>query len=141
MSGNSNNNRVAVITGASRGFGKAIAEEFAKAGYHILMNSQDEQDLKIAVQDISNLIDNDNKIAYLAGDISDEKFCELLMDEAVKRFGSIDVLINNGKIIIEPRKINENECKAEQKVEPISDYFVLEEFEYFSPRIKGVIFV
>src|SRR6478735_7944364 len=87
-----------------------------------------------------NSKDNDNKIVYLAGDISFEKFCELLMDEAVKRFGSIDVLINNGKIIIEPRKINENECKAEQKVEPISDYFVLEEFEYFSPRIKGVIF-
>lgn len=138
MSGNSNNNRVAVITGASRGFGKAIAEEFAKAGYHILMNSQDEQDLKIAAQDISNLIDNDNKIAYLAGDISDENFCELLMDEAIKRFGSIDVLINNGKITVEPRKINENECKAEQNVEPISDYFVLEEFEFFSPRIKGV---
>lgn len=138
MSSNSNNNRVAVITGASKGFGKAIAEEFAKAGYYILMNSQDEQDLKIAAQDISNLIDNDNKIAYLAGDISDENFCELLMDEAVKRFGSIDVLINNGKITVEPRKINENECKAEQNVEPILDYFVLEEFEYFSPRIKGV---
>ena len=89
MSSNSNNNRVAVITGASKGFGKAIAEEFAKAGYYILMNSQDEQDLKIAAQDISNLIDNDNKIAYLAGDISDENFCELLMDEAVKRFGSL----------------------------------------------------
>jgi NAD(P)-dependent dehydrogenase (short-subunit alcohol dehydrogenase family) len=138
MSSISNNNRVAVITGASKGFGKAIAEEFAKAGYYILMNSQDEQDLKIAAQDISNLIDNNNKIAYLAGDISDENFCELLMDEAVKRFGSIDVLINNGKITVEPRKINENECKAEQNVEPILDYFVLEEFEYFSPRIKGV---
>ena len=98
------------------------------------MNSQDEQDLKIAAEDISNLIDNDNKIAYLAGDISDENFCELLMDEAVKRFGSVDVLINNGKITVEPRKINENECKAEQNVEPILDYFVLEEFEYFSPK-------
>ena len=100
MSSNSNTNRVAIITGASKGFGKAIAEEFAKAGYYILMNSQDEQDLKIAAQDISNLIDNDNKIAYLAGDISDENFCELLMDEAIKRFGSIDVLINNGKITV-----------------------------------------
>ena len=138
MSRDGNNSRVAVITGASKGFGKAIAEEFAKAGYNILMNSLNEQDLKIAAQEISNLIDNDNKIAYLAGDISDESFCELLMDEAVKRFGSINVLINNGKITVEPRKINENECKAEQNVEPTSDYFVLEEFEYYSPRIKGV---
>jgi 3-oxoacyl-[acyl-carrier protein] reductase len=138
MLNDGNNNRVAVITGASKGFGKSIAEEFAKAGYSILMNSTYEQDLKTAAQDISKHIGNDNKIAYLAGDISNENFCELLMDEAIKRFGSIDVLINNGKITVEPRKINENECKAEQSVEPLSDYFVLEEFEYFSPRIKGV---
>jgi len=138
LQNNGNNNRVAVITGASKGFGKSIAEEFAKAGYCILMNSPNEQDLKTAAKDISNLIDNDNRIAYLAGDTSNENFCELLMDEAVKRFGSIDVLINNGKIAVEPRKINENECKAEQNVQPSSSYFVLEEFEYFSPRIKGV---
>jgi NAD(P)-dependent dehydrogenase (short-subunit alcohol dehydrogenase family) len=138
MLSNGNNNRVAVITGASKGFGKAIAEEFAKAGYCLLINSPNEQDLKTATQDISSLINNDNRIAYLAGDISNENFCELLMDEAVKRFGSIDVLINNGKITVEPRKINENECKAEQSVEFTSDYFVLEEFEYFSPKIKGV---
>src|SRR6476469_2538840 len=100
MSSNSNTNRVDIITGASKGFGKVITKKFAKSEYYILMNSQDEQDIKIAVQDISNLIDNDNKIAYLAGDISDENFCELLMDESVKRFGSIDILINNGKITV-----------------------------------------
>ena len=41
----SNNNvKVAIITGSSRGIGKAIAKEFAKNGYSVMLNSRDEQD-------------------------------------------------------------------------------------------------
>jgi 3-oxoacyl-[acyl-carrier protein] reductase len=44
--GNCNNNgRVAVITGSSKGIGKAIAMEFARAGYFIVMNARHEQQL------------------------------------------------------------------------------------------------
>ncbi len=58
--------RVAVITGASKGFGKSIAE-FAKAGYCVLMNSLNEKELKIAANDISNIIgDSDRSIILQA---------------------------------------------------------------------------
>ena len=80
---NDNNNRTVVITGANKGFGKSIAEEFAKNGYSVLLNSLDEQELKIVANDISNIIGNNDRIAYLVGDISNENFSEALMEETV----------------------------------------------------------
>src|SRR5215210_4286965 len=119
-----NGRRVAVITGASKGFGKSIAEEFAKAGYCVLMNSLDEKELKISANGISNIIGDSYRVNYFAGDISQENFSESLLDNAMERFGRVDVLVNNGKITIEPKKINEGETIAESNLE-ISPYFVL----------------
>ena len=47
---NNNNGKVAVITGSSKGIGKAIAKEFAKTGYSIVLNSRDKEDLSRAIQ-------------------------------------------------------------------------------------------
>jgi short-subunit dehydrogenase len=45
--GNKNNNgKVAVVTGSSRGIGKAIANQFVKNGYSVVLNARDEGDLK-----------------------------------------------------------------------------------------------
>lgn len=138
---NGNDKRVAVITGFSKGIGRSVAEEFAKAGYHVLINSLDEQELKIAADEISNVIGDRSRITFVSGDISKQQFSEMLMDEALRRFGRIDVLINNGKITVEPNKINENDDNP--KPESNSDqppYFVLEEFDHISLKIKGVYF-
>ena len=132
----SNDNRVLVLIGADNGFGKYIAEDFAKAGYSILLNSLDEIELKDIANDISNTIGNKERIAYMVGNSSDENFSEKLMDEALQRFGSIDVLINNGKIMIEPSKFNSGD-NEESKIQP-SPYFVLEEFEFVDARTKGI---
>ena len=113
MSHSNDGRRVAVITGASKGFGKSIAEEFAIAGYCVLMNSLDEQELKIAANDISNNIGDSERVKYFAGDISQENFSESLLDNAMKGFCRVDVLINNGKITIEPKKITDCETLAE----------------------------
>ena len=96
----SNNNlkRVAVITGSSRGIGKSIAKEFAKNNYSVLLNARDENELKETVQEIRNEANTSDQVAYLTGDISNEKICISLMEEAIKIFGRIDVLINNAGI-------------------------------------------
>ena len=96
----SNNNlkRVAVITGSSRRIGKAIAKELTTNNYSILLNARGENELIEAVQEIRNEVNDPNQIAYLTGDISDEKICISLMEEAMKRFGRINVLINNAGI-------------------------------------------
>jgi len=110
MSSNNNNNngKVAVVTGSSKGIGKAIAKEFAKTGYSVVLNSRDKEDVSRATQDIAKEIgdSNNNMISYVQGDISQEHVCTSLI-EAVKRFGRIDVLVNNAGISGASTKINE----------------------------------
>lgn len=91
--------KVAVITGSSKGIGKAIAVEFAKEGYKLVLNARDENELSEAVNDIRKTIGgNEEQITYLAGDISHEDICSSLIEHAIKTFGRIDVLVNNAGI-------------------------------------------
>ena len=65
-----NNGRVAVITGSSKGIGKAIVMEFAKAGYSVVINARKEEELKQAAEDISKSVKDGNKVVSIPGDIS-----------------------------------------------------------------------
>jgi NAD(P)-dependent dehydrogenase (short-subunit alcohol dehydrogenase family) len=136
---NSNSNRVVVITGYSKGIGKSIAEEFAKVGYCVLINSLDEQELKDAVDEISNAIDDRNRIGFVTGDISQQHFSELLMEEAVKRFGGVDTLINNGKITSGPVNVSDSNIRTETNLQQ-TPYSVMEEYEFVNPKAKGIYF-
>lgn len=107
MSNNNNNGKVAVVTGSSRGIGKAIANQFVKNGYSVVLNARDEGDLKKAAEDIAKEAGNSQMVSYISGDISEENICISLIQEAVKRFGKIDVLINNAGISGVSEKINE----------------------------------
>jgi glucose 1-dehydrogenase len=92
-------NRVAVVTGSSKGIGKAIATQFAKEGYKIVLNARDENELTEAVNDVKKTIGgNEERITYLAGDISQEDVCSSLIEHTIKKFGTIDVLVNNAGI-------------------------------------------
>ena len=95
---NNNQNRVVVITGSSRGIGKAIAKEFAKNNYSVLLNARDEKELIETVHEIKNEISDPSQVAYLTGDISEEKICISLIEEAINKFGRINVLVNNAGI-------------------------------------------
>jgi glucose 1-dehydrogenase len=98
MTGNTSQ-RVAVVTGSSKGIGKAIAMEFAKEGYNIVLNARDKNELSEAMNDIKKAIgNNDRRITYFAGDISEEKTCSSLIEHAMNMFGRIDVLVNNAGI-------------------------------------------
>ena len=91
--------KVAVVTGSSKGIGKAIAVEFAKEGYKIVLNARDENELSEAVNDVRKTIGGDEEqITHLAGDISQEDICSSLIEHAIKTFDRIDVLINNAGI-------------------------------------------
>ncbi|HYO05663.1 MAG TPA: glucose 1-dehydrogenase [Phototrophicaceae bacterium] len=115
VEGNKYNNksRVAVITGSSRGIGKAIATEFFKSGYNVVLNSRDEQELKDTTLDIfggsfnGGGEDDINRISFLAGDVSQEEACISLIEHAIQKFGRLDVLVNNAGILGESKKIHE----------------------------------
>jgi NAD(P)-dependent dehydrogenase (short-subunit alcohol dehydrogenase family) len=91
--------QVAVVTGSSKGIGKAIAIEFAKEGYKVVLNGRDENAVSEAANNIKNTIGaNEERITYLAGDVSHEDICSSLIEHTVKTFGGIDVLVNNAGI-------------------------------------------
>ncbi|MFL6475281.1 MAG: SDR family NAD(P)-dependent oxidoreductase [Nitrososphaera sp.] len=88
-----------MVTGSSKGIGKAIAIEFAKAGYNIVLNARDEHELSKAANDVEQTLGGiQERVTYLAGDISQESACSSLIDHTMKIFGRIDVLVNNAGI-------------------------------------------
>ena len=143
MSLNNSGNRVVIITGLSQGIGQSIAKDFATSGFNVLVNSSDEQELKKIVSDLSNLVDNNNHISYLVGDISEKGFADTLIEEAIKTWGRIDVLINNGKITNNPKITSDEEIISENKLQQEqqqSSYFVPEEYQTSDPLIRGMYY-
>jgi NAD(P)-dependent dehydrogenase (short-subunit alcohol dehydrogenase family) len=108
-----------------------------------LVTSPNEQELKNMVSDISSEIGNSNRVSYLVGDISEKVFADVLTEEAIKKWGRIDVLINNGKITNNPKITSDEEIIPENKLEQQyqqSSYFVPEEYQTSDPLIRGIYY-
>ena len=90
--------KVAVITGSSKGIGRAIALAFAKSNTYsgIVVNARKREEAERVVKEVQD-IGNSNSIAVIA-DVSQEADCIRLIDEIVKYYGRIDVLVNNAGI-------------------------------------------
>ena len=93
-------NKNALITGGTRGIGEAIAREFAKKGYNLIINyvnsKEKAEKLKNELEEIYNI-----KVLTSQADLADEKEIENMVDIALKKFGKIDVLVNNAGIVID----------------------------------------
>jgi 3-oxoacyl-[acyl-carrier protein] reductase len=88
--------KVAVVTGSTRGIGRAIAEALAKQGCHVVVSARHEADCKAAAEAISG---RGRGTAHgIACDVRVNQDCERLMAGAVGRFGRIDILVNNAGI-------------------------------------------
>ena len=88
-------NKVALITGGTRGIGKAIAKKFAENGYDLVINYVSENtDLEKLKKDINSK----NEILFVRANVGDFTSCEELIKKAIEKFGKIDVLVNNAGI-------------------------------------------
>jgi glucose 1-dehydrogenase len=91
-------NKVVIVTGSSRGIGEAIAIEFAKAGYNLVINSRHPEELSVSKKEIMKVANSNIDILEFPGDISEEGVCSGIVDAAIQKFGRIDVLVNNAGI-------------------------------------------
>lgn len=86
----------ALITGASRGIGKAIAIEFAKQGANVAVNyAGNEQKAQEVVEEISKL---GSKAFKIQTNVADEASVKDMIKQVIAEFGSIDILVNNAGI-------------------------------------------
>lgn len=88
--------KVALITGATRGIGKQIALTLAKGGFDIALNYRREnEELESIIKEIE---ENQVECFAVKGDVSDFEACEELVKQIIEKFGKIDVLVNNAGI-------------------------------------------
>lgn len=96
--------RVALITGSSRGIGKAIALELAKRGIDIIINSKSSvKEGKDVVSEIKKL---GRKAYYLQADVSDVKQVDAMMHTIKNKSKYIDILVNNAGLLLDKRLEN-----------------------------------
>jgi NAD(P)-dependent dehydrogenase (short-subunit alcohol dehydrogenase family) len=85
-------NKVAIITGASSGIGRATAKLFAREGAQIVVAARRQPELDALVSEIST---EGGRAIAMAGDVKDESFAAALVKGAVDTFGGLDIAFNN----------------------------------------------
>ncbi len=85
---------IAIVTGAGKGIGRAIAERLVADGFYVLLVDQDRAAGEKAVEEIGN-----KDAAFFQADISNEAQVKALFIETDKLYGRVDVLVNNAGII------------------------------------------
>lgn len=87
------NEKVVIITGASSGIGKALAEKYASEGYKLVLAARRIERLHELEERLKN-----TEVLPVKTDVSKEDDCKQLIEKAIERFGRIDILINNAGI-------------------------------------------
>jgi NAD(P)-dependent dehydrogenase (short-subunit alcohol dehydrogenase family) len=97
-------NKVAIVTGASSGIGRATAKLFAEEGAKVIVAARRQAELDALVAEIA---DADGTAVALAGDVRDEDYAKALVDLAVERFGGLDIAFNNAGAVGQMGPISE----------------------------------
>jgi len=92
------NNKVAIVTGSSRGIGAQIAITLAEAGASVVINYSSSQ--KPADKVVSEIKANGGSAIAIKADISSPEEVKLMFDSAISQFGKINILINNAGSIL-----------------------------------------
>ena len=92
--------KVAIITGGSRGIGFQTAKIFSENGADVIISSKNSEQLKIAANQLKNT-------TPIAADIRNEKEVQDVIEETIKKFGKLDILINNAGIFPRIKQLHE----------------------------------
>jgi NAD(P)-dependent dehydrogenase (short-subunit alcohol dehydrogenase family) len=85
-------NKIAIVTGASSGIGRATAKLFAEEGARVVAAARRQKELNALVAEIN---DAGGRAIALAGDVKDGAYAKALVELAVKEFGGLDIAFNN----------------------------------------------
>ncbi len=97
MSGQEEEKQIAIVTGGSRGIGRAICQELAGAGYFVIINFMTDEPGAQATLAQVRAAGGDGEV--LAFDVRDTQQCADVIEEIIQRHSQIDVLVNNAGVI------------------------------------------
>jgi 3-oxoacyl-[acyl-carrier protein] reductase len=83
--------RTALVTGAGRGIGRAIAKRLASAGARVMINDLDEAMLRESEAELAHM----ERVRHVQGDLTDPATPEAIVHATLDAFGSIDIIVNN----------------------------------------------
>ena len=89
--------RVAIVTGGSRGIGRAIAAELAKAGAKVVINYAGNEEAAKETEELCRSFGAE--VLLVKGNVADAEDCKNVVNETVDHFGRVDILVNNAGII------------------------------------------
>lgn len=88
--------KVALVTGASQGIGKAVASAFTREGAEVIVTARGRERLEAAAQEIRK---SGGRVVPLQADVADRRQVEGLAEEIKRRFGKLHVLVNNASLL------------------------------------------
>ena len=121
-------NKIAIITGSASGFGKGIAKKFSEEGAKLILVDINSKLLK----KVSNSLSQD----YFVADVSKSSDFKSLKNFAYKKYGNIDIIVNNAGVTHKPKfmeSVNEKDFNKVFNVNAKSVYYCA---KYFVPKMK-----
>lgn len=103
--------KVYIVTGGSNGMGKYMAKRFVQDGHSVLITGRDREKLQLTKEELSS---ENGKLEFFQMDVRDPDMAKEMVQEAVKKFGTIDGLVNNaaGNFICPVEKMSPNGWKS-----------------------------
>ena len=88
--------QVALVTGASRGIGRAVAKELADYGAAVVVNYNQSPDAAASL--VKEIIDGGSKAISVQASVDNAEQCQALVQKTIDEFGKIDILVNNAGV-------------------------------------------
>lgn len=129
--------KVAIVTGAASGMGKAIAELYAQEGAKVVVSDMNLDGAKHVAENISG------EAFSIQTDVTSEEALQQLFDETVKTFGQVDILVNNAGIMDGMEPVGEISNERWEKIFAVNTVSVMKSMriavDLFTKQGHGVI--
>ena len=125
-------NKIAVVTGGTKGIGYAIAESLLKAGAKVLIGARNQTEIKTALENLSAFGAVEGEVC----DVRSEAQVKMLLDEAERLFGGVDVLVNNAGIGIAGKTVEEMSADEFEQTLQTNLFGVFYACHHAIPRMK-----